>query len=222
MAGETLREFHNLLYELLIVLKTPDLGEDGMDVAVEIVAEMGKRLQAHPNYHGQQEHELEDARRRIEQKIERQREISKLRRAQQEINNRLQSLLDPHVDFRSSLEGGGGEDPAVSEVNRKRAVGSMEIDGPDTAEARSTKKLKEAEVSIKTEWPHSEIFAVPFTAQADCVKVEQVKKDTEQFEVHGYACGNRWKRANSGLMCPCCKSDFTMVVSRIFLTTSHD
>ncbi|EHY59217.1 hypothetical protein HRR83_001513 [Exophiala dermatitidis] len=217
MDQQEIQLFHNLLYELIVTLKEPELGGLNADIAVDIVLEMERRLR---NHHSQQERhglELEEAKTRVAEKSKQLAEVRRLKRARSHINNQLKALLGPQSSDNNSNLSAGGKGTAKTGLTHKRGASWLENPSSRDDERSYRKKYKQQSPTIKMEdAPEAGPVRKKGKMEPPPVKRENVPGTDpapESPSAHCLACSHTWKqRPPRSLICPHCNSDFVILL----------
>jgi hypothetical protein len=243
MASEMYRECRDLFYEMIRILKSPNLGECGLDTAMDIIHEIEMRLRAHPSCHGRHKLQLAKAKKRIELKIKRHEEMRRLRlenarlrlemklklnqerrqrhRVPQDIKDQFKLLCAPQATSKQ-FEAGDEHYPGLK---RKRGAGFVKDSEAQTAGGHRTKKPREDTPIIKTECEEDEGTAATIKEEDEndevitpTIKEEYAEESdpiTARDVYHCTTCRSRWKRPRGKveLFCPWCKNEPVVTVS---------
>ncbi|KAL2395094.1 hypothetical protein ABEF95_000215 [Exophiala dermatitidis] len=146
-----IQHFHNLLYELIVTLKEPELGGLSADIAADIVLEMERHLRNHHSHQERHGLELEEAKTRVAEKSKQLAEVRRLKRARNHINNQLKALLGPQSSDNNSNLSAGGKGTAETGLTHKRGANWLDNLSSRDDEGSVGKKHKQRSPTVKME-----------------------------------------------------------------------
>ena len=204
MASSLDQAVRKLFYELIVIVNDNNVTGDRLSTAMDIANEIETKMQTHPTFHGRHEPELEAARKRVHEKVERKEAVNKAQKLIGDVDAALKAYLGEH----------GGDGDAMNKVwgidTRREYTERLNRAMEEMGEFRKALKTRDAEnIEVHGKELDSRIKYEQGTHSTSKI----VEGIAENERVFCYRCHNEWKRVASGLVCPRCNDDFTEIVS---------